>query len=94
MRSWRAARCRIAHNRDDKIKERDAKRLTLGLSELALFNADLDGLVELDIEGVGRSSGNFVVCLHILLDGLTAISEKELSAMTRQGWVEGWPRRR
>jgi hypothetical protein len=47
--------------------------LTLGLSELALLNTSLDGLVELGVESGLRRDVDLVVRRHILLNGLTAI---------------------
>lgn len=47
--------------------------LTLGLSELALLNTSLDGLVELGVEGGLRRDVDLVVRRHILLNGLAAI---------------------
>lgn len=47
--------------------------LTLGLSELALLNTSLDGLVELSVESGLRRDVDLVVRRHILLNGLTAI---------------------
>lgn len=47
-------------------------KLTLGLSELALVDTTLDGLVELDIERTLGCDRDLVVRDHILLDGLTA----------------------
>jgi hypothetical protein len=55
------------------LKEKKEKRvgLTLGLSELALLNTGLDGLVELSIEGGLRSDVDLVVRRDVLLDSLT-----------------------
>lgn len=47
-------------------------KLTLGLSELALVDTTLDGLVELDIKRTLGCDRDLVVRDHILLDGLTA----------------------
>jgi hypothetical protein len=47
-------------------------RGTLGLSELALLNTSLDGLVELSVESGLRRDVDLVVRRHILLNGLTA----------------------
>lgn len=50
--------------------------LTLGLSELALLNTGLDGLVELGVESALRREGDLVVGRHILLDSLATVREK------------------
>ena len=49
---------------------------TLGLGELALLNAGLDGLVELGIKGSLRGDIDLVVGRNIFLDGLTAELKK------------------
>lgn len=54
-------------------------RLTLGLGELALLNTGLDGLVELGIEGGLRRDVDLVVRRHVLLDGLAAVGESQVS---------------
>lgn len=54
-------------------------RLTLGLGELGLLNAGLDGLVELGIEGGLRRDIDLVVRSHVLLDGLAAIVGRQVS---------------
>lgn len=53
---------------------RDDSGLTLWLSELALLNTGLDGLVELGIESSLRREGDIVVRPNILLDGLAAVA--------------------
>lgn len=59
-----------------RAKKRNRK-LTLGLSELALLGTGLDSLVELGIEGALRREGHLVVRHDILLDGLTAEKQKK-----------------
>lgn len=58
-----------------RTEERD-KTLTLWLSELALFNTGLDGLVELGVERALGREGDLVVRGDILLDGLTTVRGK------------------
>lgn len=50
--------------------------LTLGLSELALLNTGLDGLVELSVESALRREGDLVVGRDILLDSLATVRGK------------------
>ena len=52
--------------------QREKVGLTLGLSELALLNTSLDGLVELSIKSGLGSNIDLVVGRNIFLDGLTA----------------------
>lgn len=52
------------------------KKLTLGLAELSLLNASLDGLVELRVERGLRRDGDLVVGLHVFLDRLTAATKR------------------
>lgn len=77
-------------------------KLTLGLSELALVDTTLDGLVELDIKRTLGCDRDLVVRDHILLDGLTARignqvsidgSEKGGGGETTRSWNGGSPRR-
>lgn len=58
-------------------KHRVETRLTLGLSELALVNTSLNGLVELGIESGLEGNVDLVVRGNILLDGPTAILRKK-----------------
>jgi hypothetical protein len=60
-------------------KHRVETRLTLGLSELALVNTSLNGLVELGIESGMEGNVDLVVRGNILLDGLPAILREEKS---------------
>ena len=57
---------------------RDTSGLTFGLEEFTLLNTDLDGLVELGIEGTLRREGDLVVGNHILLKGLATIAGQYL----------------
>lgn len=52
-------------------------RLTLGLSELALLNTSLDGLVELSIESGLGSDVDLVVGRNVLLDSLTTVKRNK-----------------
>lgn len=58
-----------------RAEERD-KALTLRLSELALLNTGLDGLVELGVERALGREGNLVVRSDILLDSLATVRGK------------------
>lgn len=51
-------------------------KLTLGLSELALLNTGLDGLVELGVERALGREGDLVVRCNILLDSLATVRGK------------------
>lgn len=59
-------------------------KLTLGLSEIALVDAALDGLVELDIESTLGCDRELVVRDNILLDGLAARVETRVSISWRK----------
>lgn len=64
----------------DKNEARQRDRPTLGLGEVTLLDAGLDGLVELAVKGGLGSRRDLVVGLHIFLDGLAAANGVSIEA--------------
>jgi len=60
-------------------RHRAETRLTFGLSELALVNTSLNGLVEMGIESGLEGNVDMIGRGNILFDGLTAVLREEKS---------------